>query len=433
MNKTLDVWILQTGEPLHVDSGSPRPMRAINLANALIESGHNVTLFSADFSHAEKKHRFGYYNEVKVNEQLKYRLIPSPGYQGHMGLKRLYDHWIMGRNLDKLLKQESRRPDVAFVGFPPIEVAYYMTRWLKKHMIPSLIDVKDQWPVIFVKALPSAAHPLGHIAFSPYFYMAKKAMRNATGISAMAQGFLDWALSFAERQQNANDRVVPLTPPQQSVDADAHQKASAFWLQKGISPERTKVVFIGTHSMAFDMAPVVAAARYFDSKDNNVDFVICGEGPMMTQWQQAFGDAGNVYFPGWIDKAQIEVLLESSLAVLAPYFSTEDFMISVPNKVVDGLSHAKPILTGLKGEVEALVKDRQTGLFYGEGEKSLEQCIEELRADSQLLTTIQSNAAKVYREQYEFNRVYQGLVEHLVQLALESKYDKKTGRQADRA
>ena len=413
----MNVWILQTGEPLHVDSRSPRPMRAMNLANALVEAGHNVTLFSADFSHAEKKHRFGHYKEVQVNEQLQYRLIPSPGYQGHMGLKRLYDHWVMGRNLDKLLKQENQRPDVAFVGFPPIEVAYYMTRWLKKHKIPSLIDVKDQWPVIFVKALPSAARPIGRIAFSPNFYMAKKAMRNATGISAMAQGFLDWALSFVGRQQNTNDRVVPLTPPQQSVDGYAHQAASAFWQQKGVSSERTKVVFIGTHSVAFDMAPVVAAARYFASKDNNVDFVICGEGPMMTQWQQAFGDASNVYFPGWIDKAQIEVLLERSLAVLAPYFSTEDFMISVPNKVVDGLSHGKPILTGLKGEVEALVKDHQAGLFYGEGEKSLEQCIEALMADAQLLTSIESNAAKVYREHYEFNQVYQGLVAHLAELA----------------
>lgn len=417
MSKVLNVWILQTGEPLHVDSGSPRPMRAMNLANALVEAGHYVTLFSSDFSHAEKKHRFGHYQEVQVNEQLQYRLIPSPGYQGHIGLNRLYDHWVMGRNLDELLKNECQRPDVAFVGFPPIEVAYYLTRWLKKHKIPCLIDVKDQWPEIFVKALPSAVRPIGRVAFSPYFYMAKTAMRNATGISAMAQDFLNWGLSFARRQQNPNDRIVPLTPPQQSVDSNAHQAASTFWRQKGVSSDRAKVVFIGTHSAAFDMTPVVAAARYFASKGNNVDFVICGTGPMTTQWQQAFGDASNVYFPGWIDRAQIEVLLESSLAVLAPYFSKDDFMISVPNKVVDGLSHGKPILTGLKGEVEALVKNNQTGLFYGEGEKKLEHCIEALMSDPKLLTLIEKNCTNVYRQQFEFNYVYNGLVEHLIDLA----------------
>lgn len=413
----MKVWILQTGEPLHVDSGSRRPMRAMNLANALVDAGHNVVVFSADFSHTDKKHRFGHYKEIKVNELLQYRLIPSPGYRRHIGFKRLYDHWVMGRNLDRLLKQEKQRPDVAFVGFPPIEVAYHMIRWLKVHKIPSLIDVKDQWPELFVNALPSVVRPIGRIAFSPYFYMAKKAIRSATGISAMAKGFLGWALGFAGRQQNFNDRVVPLTLPQQVVDDDAHQAASAFWQQIGVSTERTKVVFIGTHSVAFDIAPVVTAARYFAVKENDVDFVICGQGPMMGQWKQAFGSAANVYFPGWIDSVQIEVLLASSLAVLAPYFSTENFTTNVPNKVVDGLSHGKPILTGLKGEVEALVKGHQVGLFYGDGERSLEQCIEILLGDKQLLSNIEKNAFNLYQDQFEFHHVYKGLVAHLEELA----------------
>ena len=423
MSKALNIWILQTGEPLHVDSGSPRPMRAMNLANALIEAGHNVTLFSSDFSHGEKKHRFGHYKQVQVNEQLQYRLIPSPGYQGHMGLQRLYDHWVMGRNLDKLLKQESQRPDVAFVGFPPIEVAYYMTRWLNKHKIPNLIDVKDQWPEIFVKALPSAARPIGRIAFCPYFYMAKKAMRDATGISAMAQGFLNWALRFAGRNQNAFDRVVPLTTPQNSTDDDAYRSARAFWRQLGVSDERKKVVFIGTHSLAFDMKPVVAAARYLIANGDNVDFLICGKGPMTTQWKKAFGELSNVYFPGWVDLAQIQVLLGSTLAVLAPYQSSENFVANIPNKVVDALSYSKPLLTGLRGEVEDLVKVQKVGLFYGEGddERNLEQCIELLMGDKDLLFSIESNASKVYREQYEFNQVYQGLVEHLADLADKGK------------
>ena len=51
----MKVWILQTGEPLHCDEGSPRPMRAINLSNKLVEAGHDVVLWSSAFSHQEKK------------------------------------------------------------------------------------------------------------------------------------------------------------------------------------------------------------------------------------------------------------------------------------------------------------------------------------------------------------------------------------------
>ena len=33
----------------------------------------------------------------------------------------------------KDIKKRKILPDVAFVGFPPIEVAYYMACWLKKN------------------------------------------------------------------------------------------------------------------------------------------------------------------------------------------------------------------------------------------------------------------------------------------------------------
>ena len=40
------IWIIQTGEPLHIDHGDPKPMRGMNLANKLSEKGHEVTLWS---------------------------------------------------------------------------------------------------------------------------------------------------------------------------------------------------------------------------------------------------------------------------------------------------------------------------------------------------------------------------------------------------
>jgi hypothetical protein len=42
--KPLTVWILQTGEPLHIDGENARPMRAMNLSNALVEAGHKVSI-----------------------------------------------------------------------------------------------------------------------------------------------------------------------------------------------------------------------------------------------------------------------------------------------------------------------------------------------------------------------------------------------------
>ena len=57
MSDSLTIWLLQTGEPLHIDAGNPRPMRAMNLANALVAAGHKVVLWSSSFYHQEKRHR----------------------------------------------------------------------------------------------------------------------------------------------------------------------------------------------------------------------------------------------------------------------------------------------------------------------------------------------------------------------------------------
>ena len=146
MKDSLTVWLLQTGEPLHIDKGNPRPMRAMNLANSLVEAGHKVVLWSSDYYHQEKRHRNRVGQPIKVSSQLEIRLIPSPGYVRNIGPGRLWDHAVLARNLKKMLREEYSQPDVGFVGYPPIETAVVMTGWLSARGIPSLLDLKDQWP-----------------------------------------------------------------------------------------------------------------------------------------------------------------------------------------------------------------------------------------------------------------------------------------------
>ena len=76
----MNIWIIQTGEPLHCDKDNSRPMRAMNLANFLISKGHNVTIWSSNFYHQKKIHRYTANKEIIVNNKLKIKLINSPGY-----------------------------------------------------------------------------------------------------------------------------------------------------------------------------------------------------------------------------------------------------------------------------------------------------------------------------------------------------------------
>ena len=110
----MKIWIVQTGEPLHIDQDDSRPMRGMNLANKLIEHGHEVVLWSAKFNHRLKKHRQISDDEIIINKNLKIRLINSPGYSSNVSIGRIYDHIILGLNLRSKLKNMSDVPDVAF-------------------------------------------------------------------------------------------------------------------------------------------------------------------------------------------------------------------------------------------------------------------------------------------------------------------------------
>lgn len=412
-------WIFQTGEPLHIDGNSPRPMRAMNLADELTAQGHKVVLWSSAFYHQEKNHRSTVFKCIRISELLEIRLIPSPGYKGNISLGRLWDHAILAKNLKVQLRKELSPPDVAFVGYPPIETAAVMCRYLKKNNIPTILDIKDQWPNIFLSIFPDKLKFIGKIIFYPYFYFAKRAMRDATHLSAMASGFLKWALKFSGRSDDTGNIVLPLTPRNNKIADAKIKQARQWWDDQGVFENYTPYIFfVGSHSQAFDFVTVFEAAKDLRTRGVSCEFVICGGGDLTSHFKEMAKGLTHVHFPGWVNRAQIAVLAERSIASLAPYNNTEDFMMSIPNKIVDSLSLELPILSPLKGEVRSLIETNKVGLFYGEGlDKTLSDCIELLVTNDKEVATMSRNALDLYNDRFSYDIVYGGLVSRMEQMA----------------
>ena len=116
------VWILQTGEPLIIDQGPIRKMRSLNLIESLIEKNIHITHWTSNFDHISKTHRIlnckDRVIEIKHSQNLKIKLINTPGYYKHIGLRRFYDHYIMGQNVKKELQKIQELPDLVIIGFP---------------------------------------------------------------------------------------------------------------------------------------------------------------------------------------------------------------------------------------------------------------------------------------------------------------------------
>jgi glycosyltransferase involved in cell wall biosynthesis len=419
MREPLIIWLLQTGEPLHIDAGNPRPMRAMNLANSLVAAGHKVVLWSSSFYHQEKRHRVQASERIIISPLMEIRLIASPGYKRNIGLGRLWDHFQLGRNLANELLKETDIPNVAFIGYPPIETAAVMTHWLSQRQVPCMVDVKDQWPSIFIDALPVPLKAVGRIVFAPYFYYGRRAMREATALSAMADGFLYWAAGFAGRSVTIFDRVVPLTMPMGQVSCADLEDAGRWWDQQGIKADKNfRIFFVGSHSSAFDIEPIFEAAKSLALAGITCQFIFCGEGEQSSIWRDKMSGLPNIFFPGWVDRAKIEALALRSHAALAPYRNTKDFEMSIPNKVLDSMALGLPVLSPLKGEVGKLIANFEIGMQYGEANgKTLAQCITMMTSNAGFRNELANNAVTLFQNKFYYETVYNGLVKHLEVLA----------------
>ncbi len=417
----MNIWLFQTGEPIHTDQQVERPMRAINLANAFVEQGHTVVLWTAAFFHQKKIHRAAEFTIQRVSEQLTICLVPSVGYKKNVGLDRLYDHAILALNLRKALKaSEFAQPDVAFVGYPPIEFAYVAGSWLKARAVPYVLDVKDQWPDIFIRAFPAVLAPVARVVFYPYFFLGRRVVRNATAVTSMTAPFLDWVRNFARLPLGLNDFVFPLASKIELFTGGDLATEIGWLTQIGIEPNIPvfRIFFVGNFmASAFDFDTVLAAADLAQTEGRNWQFVLCGDGDQWTNTKEKAHKLKNIIFPGRVNRKQMSAVASRSHVAIAPIKNNPDYLISIPNKIIDYFSLSLPVVTSLQGTVKQLLSDHQVGANYEPFDyQSLNSIIARYEADPELVIRQKQNALVLFNKEFNADQIYSLATERIVNL-----------------
>lgn len=425
----MNIWIFQTGEPLHGDPGAPRPMRAMNLANALIQRGHKVVIWSSSFYHQEKRHRYKVFTKISISNELEICYVPSPGYSKNIGLGRLFDHAVLARNLSIALNLDDlARPDIAFIGYPPIEYAYVASRWLGRNKIPYILDVKDQWPDIFVRAFPKFLSRIAKLIFYPYFYLGRRVMRDSIALCSMTDAFSNWARLFSGRVTHLNDFVLPLAPvlPSPSNNSLGISDGIKEWLHgKKIYPDEGvfRIFFVGNFmASAFNFEPIIRAAELAIANGYNWQIVLCGDGDRWDSVRERCLGLPNVILPGRVDRDKMLGVSNISNIGVAPILNTPDYLLSIPNKIIDYFSLGLPVVTSLGGEVEKLINKWDAGLKYSdEDPTSLFKTLLLYFNDGDLIARQSNNSRLLYDCDFDGAKIYQNVAMRLEQIMMASR------------
>jgi glycosyltransferase involved in cell wall biosynthesis len=388
----------------------------MNLAKALVERGHRVTIWSTDFYHQEKRHRFGRDSVIDVSEALQVRLIHSCGYRRNIGISRFVDHAQLGLRFRRLAGK-APLPDIAVVGFPPIEIAAAAVGFCRRHGVPSVLDVKDLWPDLFEDPAPAPARPAIRTLLAPLHRLAVRAIRNSDAVCAPSLGFMNWARAKAGISPRPDDFVAPLTSPRYLIGEAELCEAGTWWDSMGVPADgRPRAAFVGSMSRSFDFDTMLSSAR--SPAGARWQWVVCGEGEELARCKLQVNGLPNVVFPGWIDRPKIQALLSRSTVGLAPYRSIPNFELNICNKVYDYLEAGLPVVSPLRGDLLELLAREGVGRSHAPGDANALISAMETVLPAEARAAMGAAAARLHGTRFEAGLAYARLAERLETLAM---------------
>jgi glycosyltransferase involved in cell wall biosynthesis len=411
----MNVWLLKIGETLPLQTGARR-LRTAMLADKLTERGHNVLWWASSFDHFGKKWIFNKDMDFQVNERLRIKALKGMGYKKNISLARFIDHRMIAWKFRKFALR-IEKPDMIVASMPSYDLAFEAARYAKKHGIPVLVDIRDQWPDIFIENVPPRFRGMARLILKKEFLMLKSLLGMADGLVSMTDPLLKWGLSYARREKTWKDNVFHLGYRKGELfDNDRTRKI--YKLGKVLAGKFV-VTFVGTFGTYHNPSLLIDCAKEFEGQD--IRFVLAGDGELLQELKEKASSLSNVFFPGWLDQDQITVLLKHSQIGVCPSGQTEN-KVFFPNKAFSYLAEGLPILSSFRGEIEEIIDKYKVGYSYDNLE-SLVKGIKALHSNSDLYREMSANAIRLFAEKFDADKIYEKYVEH-VERIVEDIYKK---------
>ncbi|MCE5315631.1 MAG: glycosyltransferase family 4 protein [Armatimonadota bacterium] len=414
----MKVWIVTIGEPVPVEEQSRDILqRAGQLACFLAEHGHDVMWWTSTFDHFRKKHLFDKDTEIRPSEHLRIRLLRGTGYRRNISYARIRDQRIIAAKFAKQASADKEQPDVIVASLPVIELCEESVKYGKNRKVPVVLDMHDMWPDICVDTMPAPVRPIVRLLLSPMFAQTRRACAEATAIIGMTDAFVDWGLSRAGRSKGYLDRSFPFGKSLYHQNLDQVRTAEEFWDSQAIYADSNEFIicFFGAIGYHFDLESPIQAVRILENEGHKIRLVICGTGDRLEHYKSVAKDVKSVVFPGWMNAAQINVLMKRSSLGLDPMPDRYDFLASINNKALEYMSAGLPVVSCPKaGVLYDVLKEHQCGMSYDYGDTcGLASILRDLMLDPDKRKMLSENSAQLFQSKFTAESVYGEMMAYL--------------------
>jgi glycosyltransferase involved in cell wall biosynthesis len=295
--------------------------------------------------------------------------------------------------------------DVLVVGYPG-QFDVYLARiltWLRRK--PLVLDVLMS---ICLVAIERNLHQLSPTTIKALKYVERFAYKLPDLLVIEGSEYRDWIVR-THSVKPERFKFVPLSTEYNQFIPEDHK------IKKH---EPVTVLYYGTFVPSHAVEVIIEAAAILQS-DKRIRFHLVGIGPEREKaidLTQKYG-LENVTFFGYVEQDELLKQLYLADICLGVFGTSPQSNMTIQNKIVEGLSMGKAIITGESPAIrKALTHGEHVYLCERRNSEALAEAIRKLSNDSDLRKRLGDNARELFRQQYDPIHIGKRFAEHLRQL-----------------
>lgn len=364
----------------HPDEGGA--VRSFYLARHLLETGHEVVVFTA-------------HNEASGLQRIHgipVEYLPL-AYDNQFGFAKRIRSYLKFVHLAIKRSRQYPKPDLNYVITTPLTTGI-IALWLKMtRKVSYAFEVGDLWPEVPIQmgVINNGLVKRILYAFERLVYIKAKFL---VGLSPPIKDYIEYTCDF---------KVNALSIPNMS-DCQAFQPK---YQEEVVSQNRPfQISYIGTFGIANQLETLIEFARSCEKEKLPIQFNLMGDGGRKAQLRNLSSDLNNINWMPFGSHEVVKALLEDSHAI---YVSFQDIPIlgtGSPNKFFDGLAAGKLIIVNFEGWIKDLILENECGLYHSPGDPKhlLDNLVPFIQSPS-LLETYQQNARTLGEVEFERNKL----------------------------
>lgn len=291
----------------------------------------------------------------EVKDGVRIVFLRTLKYQTARSFRRILGWLHFEYMLFSIPKRSYPKPDIIVVSslsiFTIINGLYF--KW--RYKCPLLFEIRDIWPLTLVEEG-------GFSRFHPIILAIGWLERLGYLVSDRIIGTMPNLAEHVSKVTGKDLPVACLPMGVSDLQISERRPIPKEFKDKYFSAEKITILYAGTIGITNALDTFFEAAKLC-SKNEDIEFVLVGNGDLKEKYIDMTSDLSNVCFAPYVPKNQVQAVLENADVLYFSTFRSEVWRYGQSlNKLVDYMLSGKPIIASYSG-YPSMVNEAKCGFF----------------------------------------------------------------------